>query len=360
MIGLIDYDLQTSTSTNMLIPNIEIMKLATYYKIEENQFCRLIDLNETELSSYDKIYFFSEQEIQPKVPAQFLRVNNVIFGGTAFTNGIYKPFENEIIDYTIPRPTIYKEFLKEKYNEGVKTKVIAHTLDDTYYRNYAGKNKLPIPPVLPKKRIILYDKDFFYSDWEQTMKIFAERKCSSIYRIHPIICHTLTEFFKARSCEKLNRANDFIFDIEIPLQDIYYMLKKYKKYFLADITKNASVYIPIGGTLQTNLQYSRDIVYKLNLLYSFWAQDINMKTKYIPPKFGTINPYEEIYQIIEKWSNVGINRKHPYSIIDKIPKNKKFNYLREQIEQLIKYQPSIKDLFNQTYEGIKERKVWQL
>ena len=38
------------------------MKLATYYKLEEKQFCRLMSLDETELTAYDKIYFFSEQE----------------------------------------------------------------------------------------------------------------------------------------------------------------------------------------------------------------------------------------------------------------------------------------------------------
>jgi len=62
MIGLVDYDFYSSTSTTSLIPNIEIMKLATYYRNEKNTFCRLIDLDETELTCYDKIYFFSESE----------------------------------------------------------------------------------------------------------------------------------------------------------------------------------------------------------------------------------------------------------------------------------------------------------
>ena len=69
MIGLVDYDLQTSTSTSLLIPNLEIMKLATYYRIEENHFCRLLTLEEQELGSYDKIYFFSELAKHPTVPS---------------------------------------------------------------------------------------------------------------------------------------------------------------------------------------------------------------------------------------------------------------------------------------------------
>ena len=114
MIGLVDYDFYSASAITRLIPNIEIMKLATYYKAEKNTFCRLIDLNETELSIYDKIYFFSESEKSINVPNTFKTINNIIFGGTYFTKQ-YMPFEETLIDYTIPRPTIYKEILKKKY-----------------------------------------------------------------------------------------------------------------------------------------------------------------------------------------------------------------------------------------------------
>lgn len=87
MIGLLDYDIQVSTSNQIIIPNLEIMKLATYYKREENTYCRLLDFTDTELSNYDKIFFFSELAHHPQIPKQFLRANNVIFGGTAFTDG---------------------------------------------------------------------------------------------------------------------------------------------------------------------------------------------------------------------------------------------------------------------------------
>jgi len=68
MIGLIDLDFYSSTATDCLIPNVDIMKLATYYRIEKNTFCRLISLFETELEGYDKIYCFSESEEPIKVP----------------------------------------------------------------------------------------------------------------------------------------------------------------------------------------------------------------------------------------------------------------------------------------------------
>ena len=68
MIGLVDYDLQTTSLTALIPPNLEIMKLANYYKTELNTFCRLIDLNENDLSGYEKIYFFSEQEGRITIP----------------------------------------------------------------------------------------------------------------------------------------------------------------------------------------------------------------------------------------------------------------------------------------------------
>jgi len=59
MIGLYDYDIRASSS-RLLLPNLEIMKLYNYYKVEENKFTRFIDpLDTTE--DYDLIYFFSEQ-----------------------------------------------------------------------------------------------------------------------------------------------------------------------------------------------------------------------------------------------------------------------------------------------------------
>ena len=360
MIGLVDFDLQQSTSKTLLIPNLEIMKLATYYKLEENQFCRLIKLDETDLTGYDKIYFFSELAREPEIPSQFLRAQNVNFGGTAFTNGIYKPFENELIDYTLARPTIYKEFLKDKYNEGIKAKVIEYLLDDSYYRNYAGKNKLPISPVKNNKHFFLYDRDFFYSDWKDTLKEISERKCSQIIRIHPIICNKVSDFFCARSYQKLSRTTEYILDLDIVLEDVNYLIKNYKNQFLAEIVKESNVYIPLKGEKYTKLQYASELVYRLNLIYSFWAANIPVCFKYIYPKIGIINPYQDLFLMIEQWCFIKRKRKIPKNFYEWIPKDKKYNYLREQIDELCKYKPDIQKLFNYTFKEINKKGVWYI
>lgn len=164
MIGLVDLNFQKAEKS-LPPPNLEIMKLAEYYKREENKYCRLINLEETEFGGYEKIYVFSENDDCITVPEAIKRAPNVIYGGSAFTNKVYVPFENELIDYTLPRPNIYSNLLKEKYQAGELEKNIEHILDDGYYRRFAGEKELPIPPINTRKRVYIYDRDFFQAGW---------------------------------------------------------------------------------------------------------------------------------------------------------------------------------------------------
>lgn len=361
MIGLCDIDLQTATSVKLRPPNLEIMKLATYYKIEENVFCRLINLDETELSSYDKIYLFSEQDKLITIPEAFKRANNVIYGGTGFTNKVYIPFENEIIDYTLPRPAIYKEYLKEKYNEGIKSQIITHLLDDTYYRRYAGKNQLPIPPIRPRHRVFIYDRELFQPGWEEMIDDMIKHKPSTIVCIHPIICRTVTDYFKLREKDKVSRTNIILLELDIPLSEVDYMLKKYDKYFLADITRQSNIMLTLGGSFPTNIQYYKDMIYKLNLLYAFWARSIPIKIKYIPAEIGKTNPIQNLSLKIEVWAN-NLSNNADVSINDRIVRKskKKKSPAHEERDLILKMFPQAADLFNQNYDNISQRRFWRL
>ena len=358
MIGLLDYDYASSKKINLLIPNLEIMKLATYYKTEENQFCRLLSLDETDLSNYEKIYFFSESHFPPQVPEAFRRAPQVIYGGTAFTKGKYIPFENEIIDFTIPHPSIYKESLKTKYDDGIKAKVISQMLDGSYYRCYANE-QLPIPPIIPKKRVFLYDREFFYPNWREILDEIGKRKPSSITRIHPIVCHKLSDFFEVRNYPKLKRENDFILDLNIPLDEVYYMINKYKNYLLADITKSSRVYLKLGGSYPTSFQYFKDMIYKLNLLFCFWSCGIIIKIRYEPPFIGYKNPVGELSKKIERWSYVNIKGNTSHSINERIAQKKRTNWEDER-DLLLKFYPTAKDLFNRSFETIVKGGRWRI
>ena len=353
MIGLVDYDLWENSSTRLYVPNLEIMKLATYYKLEKRHFCRLISPEETELVGYDKIYFFSEQP-ECQVPEAFKRFENIEYGGLAFTRGKYKPFENEIIDYTLPKTFIYKDFLQTKYADGIKSKDINHFLDDSYYRIYAGDNKLPIPPMMKNKRIFLYDVDFFYPDWKEVLQELSNRKPSSIVRVHPVYCTNLTQFFEIRTFPKFARTNEIILDLPIPLNELNVLFKKYERKFLADITQSSNVFLPLGGTLKSNELYYKDFIYKINLLYSFWSKNIPIKIKYIQPSKGTYNPLEKISQKVENWANLSTPVKKKNTLMDRIKKE------TEEYDNLIKLHPSAADLFNQSFDDLKERRLWRI
>jgi len=359
MIGLLDYDLLQSECITSIIPNLEIMKLATYYRVEENHFCRLLTLDEKELDSYDKIYFFSEKGRKLIVPDQFKRANNVIYGGTAFTNFKYIPFENKLIDYTIPRIIIYKEYLKQKYYEGFKNLVITHALDDTYYRMYAEKSRLPIPPVRSKQRVYIFDRDFFYPDWEYIIKDIADRKPCGIYRIHPIICKKLSEYFSARQCNKLARSNEYILDLKVPLDEVNYMVTHYKKYFLADIVRSSKVFLPFKSNLPAAEPYYKNLVYTLNVLYAFWTRDIPIKIYLEDTQIGVNNPLKELEQAICSWT-MAISKptdKESITLLQRFGKNKT---LLSQYESIVNKMPYAKTLFDQSYEDLKNRGYWKL
>ncbi len=360
MIGLIDLDFYSSTATDCLIPNVDIMKLATYYRIEKNTFCRLISLFETELEGYDKIYCFSESEEPIKVPEQFLRAQNIVFGGTGFTKE-YIPFENEIIDFTIPKPTIYKDILKQKYNDGIKSKVINHVLDDTYYRMFAGNKILPIPPIMKGKRIFLFDKELFKDGWEEQLNKIARRKPSSIIPIHPIRCKKIKQYFSIRESSIITRNAEVILDLNIPLDEIHYMLKNYTNRFLADLVPSSRVYITLGGDFRYNKQYIDDYVYKLNLLYSFWSKGIPMKIKYITPSIGFNDPIVELSQLTAKWSRQS-GMKGERTLNDRLPISKTTKPTKQRIEKnlLLEQHPNARELFNQDYNKLKTEGRWRV
>lgn len=360
MIGLVDWDLQTSNSMSALLPNLEIMKLSTYYRKEKNVFCRLVDLDETELTGYDKIYFFSELNAVPDIPPAFKAANNVIYGGSAFTDRKYLPFANDIIDFTLPSPVIYKEFLKQKYNDGIKYKVIEHTLDDTYYRMFAGDKKLPIPPVRPKKRVWIYDRDFLHDGWDKILNKIVDRRPALITPVHPIFCHRLSEFFALRAVPKFSRSANFILDLNIPMDEVGYMLKHYTNQFLGDIVETSNVNLSLGNDYVSSFQYYKDFIYKINLLFSFWSKGIKIKIYYNEPRSYSHNPIENLERAIAQWTHTAARDIKTIDEKIKTAPVKMRPILSEEKKLLLKFHPEAKDLFTHNFTEIKERRYWRI
>ena len=358
MIGLVDLNLQKAEKS-LPPPNLEIMKLAEYYKIEENTFCRIINLDETELSGYEKIYIFSENDNCIDIPEAFRRANNVILGGSAFTNKKYVPFENELIDYTLPRPVIYSNLLKEKYHAGEKEKNIEHILDDTYYRCFAGDKKLPIPPIAKRKRVYIYDRDFFVEGWKDIVEDIAEHKPSSINFIHPVHFHKLSDFFLARENDIISKSNDTFLDINIPLKDINYMMNHYKTKLLELIMPSSAIFLSIGGSYRYQTEYYKNFIYKLNLLYALWSNRIPIRLKYEEPTLGCYDPLADLSKLIAQWTNSPLRRTQ--TIYERMPKNTKVESIKsakEQARVLVDRFPKQHILFMQTTASLSKMGRW--
>ena len=360
MIGLVDLQLQSWDKPQLCPPNLEIMKLATYYQTEENKFCRLINLDETEFGGYETVYIFSESKNFITVPEALKRAPNVIYGGTAFTNGKYIPFENKLIDYTIARPRIYTNFLKEKYQAGLKEIEITRLLDNSYYRWHAGTEVLPLPAIQKRHRIYIYDIDFFQEGWRAIINRMINRKPSSINFIHPAHYKKISDFLDVRENALIARGNDAYLDLNIPLSETPILMKHYKNRLLAVINPSSQVYISLGGSFHYQSDYLKDILYKLNLLYVFWSCNIPIKIKYEYPTLGCYNPIEDLSKLISTWSQgETCNYK---SIIERIPKDKKMSEIRPEREQLrviLDRYPSSETLFRQTIQTIKKGGFWK-
>lgn len=360
MIGLVDLQLQQWQKPSLCPPNLEIMKLASYYQREENKFCRIIGLDETELGGYDKVYVFSESKDFITVPEAFRRASNVIYGGTAFTNGIYIPFKEKLIDYQFARPNIYKEFLSMKYNEGIRAKEINKLLDNSYYRWHAGEEELPIPSIQKRHRIYIYDINFFQDGWQQVINKILARNPSSINFIHPAHYKKISDFLLVRENGLIAKSNDVFLDLNIPLKETNILMKHYKNRLQAVIVPNAQIYLPLGGSFQYQNEYYKDIIYKLNLLYVFWSCGLHLKMKYEEPSLGYYNSIADISKLIATWTQG--ETCYSKSIIDRIPKDKNLSEIRperEQLEIILKKYPSKATLFRQTKETVKQGGFWR-
>ena len=360
MIGLVDLQLQSWNKPQLCPPNLEIMKLATYYQAEENKFCRLINLDETEFSAYEAIYVFSESKSFITVPEAFKRANNVIYGGTAFTNGKYIPFKNRLIDYTLARPRIYANFLREKRIAGIRDIEISRLLDNSYYRWHAGDEVLPLPSIKKRHRIYIYDIDFFREGWRDIIYKIMDRNPSSINFIHPAHYKKILDFLDVRENHLINKGNDAFLDLNIPLRETPILMKHYKNRLLAVINQSSQVYLSLGGSFHYQSDYLKDILYKLNLLYVFWSCKIPLKIKYEEPTIGCYNPISDLSKLISTWTQG--ETCHIKSIIDRIPKDKSMTDVRperEQLRKILERYPSSETLFRQTTETAKQGGLWK-
>lgn len=85
-----------------------------------------------------------------------------------------------------------------------------------------------------------------------------------------------------------------------------------------------------------------------------------IKVRFEEPNLGFKNPLYNLSQLVESIANVGILNKRDYSLNSKIEKRKKNNPWIEEKELLLKFHPSAKDLFDQSFNKILKQGRWRV
>lgn len=107
-IGLLDQDLLLRPGH--FCPNLEIMKLSTYYKNQKEIVRLILDARTTD--QYREV-IIRKDKIDNSYPDTLFGKQNISFGGLAFTNNKYKPMPDEM-ENSLPDITIYDKFLVDK------------------------------------------------------------------------------------------------------------------------------------------------------------------------------------------------------------------------------------------------------
>lgn len=333
------------------------MKLAEYLKKEKNIPCRIILPDEKNVNLYEKIYYCSD--IIEKIPGFLYECNKLEFIGEAYDDF---DFDDELIDYMIPRPEIYKEYLRTYCANGkVPLREIETFLDATYYQVWDEiGDQLPIPPIKKGKRIYLYDTKLIRDGIDEVFQEISERSPRTIKTIYPIRVKNFQQFLLVKEeLSELSETIDFIFDSSFSLFDLKNEIEKYQEELRAYIGYSTNFFIPFGGlkgVANTEIGYSRDLFRALDVIYTFWSFNIPVKLKYIEPALGKNNTQERLHKYIEKWSINISTKKGRDAAIDRKGISKE---IQESCHRISLLMPRSHDFFVQTYNNIKKRGKWK-
>lgn len=352
MIGCIDYDFMSQGRGTRVPPSLILMKLAQYYRQQKIELTLLSSLNQIE--ACEKVYFYSVLPLN-ELPTELLLYTNLIFIGPYFSEKL-----PSLVDHMAPNVSLYNTMIQEMVNdERITTNQALKILDSYYYQAKVDGELIPVPPMPPKKKIYIYDENFFdYDDCFIILDKIISKKPSSIYFVHPIMCRTISKFFFIRTeYEKVSRENKIILDYFVPLHQLETYFGKYKLPLLGELTTSSDVRIYLGKNYNLNCYnstfYIKNLFYCLNLAYSYYSRNIPIKAEvYYQP--DVINPYLYFYKALKKWIN---SKEYDLALEDCFTKKEK----KDKLAKLYEAHPIFKQFMSYTKNKlINTRGIWTI
>ena len=159
--------------------------------------------------------------------------------------------------------------------------------------------------------------------------------------------------------EKVSRSNKIILDYYVPLHQFDAYFSKYKLKLLGEITKesNVCVYIgkPYGAQAFGEVFYIRNMVYCLNLLFSYYSRNIPIKVEIYEPPLGYQNPFEELYIGIREWAN---NKNWDITLRASLTRIKR---RKEQLNQLLEKHRIFNQFLDESKNSVKNKRgIWTI
>lgn len=352
MIGIVDYDFLSVKRRGRGYPSLLAMKYYSYYKQKNKQCILISDLEQTK--NCEITYFFTNDRIETLNKAIF-QYDNIEIIGEHFNNDV-----PEIIHHTKPDPTLYSYVIQDMINnKKISMENALFLLEGTYYQAMLNDEMLPLPPINPRKKVFMYDRDFLsYKNCWEILDNIIDKQPSSIIFTSPLYCHTIRQFLTLREdYEKVARSNKIILDYYVPAEEFEAYFGKYKLKLLGEITSSSHINVIIGKNYAADAYkdtfYIKNLIYSLNLLFSYYSRNIQVGVEvfYSPtmPEF-----YQPIYKAIQYWGN---NKDFD------MPLEKAFwmKPQKENLKQLLNRHPIFNEFMGMTKNILRDRRgIWRL
>lgn len=175
------YDTDTHIKPKKLLLNLELMKVANYYR--EQGEAVILENDLSKITNHDKFFIFRDL-----LPKQAFKNHKSIFHspeedvkhfGLAYTNGKYVPLDREYEEQE-PYLKVYSPYLIDKVQTGqMGATDVEKVMNSHYIRLKAGDYEMNLEPLDRRYKVYIYDTNIEeVSNWEEKLHFIRENLCS--------------------------------------------------------------------------------------------------------------------------------------------------------------------------------------
>lgn len=300
MIGLVDCDLISGKKP--VLPNLEIMKLYSYYK-KQHALPELLITSEN-ITSCQEIYVRKDwnDSFIPHKCSRFDGTKNI--GGYAITGGIYRPLDPKI-ERATPNPNVYIQYFAREKVTFDEINNFKRFQRSTFLRLH-GIDHFPIQIVVSGAPVFIYDKILFQDGWQEKIDAILAREPSALCYPHNLTIPSMDIFEEVatrsmfRGSRELGECMIFNFmqtptEIRKMIRDYGGVLRGYNRH---------SVGIPLiskkyKGKIHNVDAMMENMINQLNVVFYFHNREITCRAVY---DSNTRNPHNEILYWIAKYT----------------------------------------------------------